>query len=509
MIQKIKNNPYLDSKEYFKSLSNDEKNEFLESLFEIFTQKTIIFSKFLESHPYFENYILKQNLNKYNLSLLENNLNIIYSAMQVSQNFLPSVVFNDILDSKQTLCIIPYEPFSESYRSNILAKINKENITNTHFFICKQAFLNEIKEVIEMQNLSKNPELDSSFLDNLLNLAQRFYVSDIHLTLDDNNKLGACLFRIDGSLVHFLYLHNELFYKLSKKLKLLCKLDINKTRIPQDGHFKRETKNVSLVQNDIRISFLPILNGESIVLRIPSSNKRFHNIESLNMSEEILSLLKNNLLAKSGLILVSGPTNSAKSTLLYNCLRFLHDGSKKIISLEDPIEQEIKGIVQCEIDNNANFTFEIALKYVLRQDPDIIMIGEIRDIKTLDLALKAALSGHLVLASIHSSDCDSTLSRLIDLGAKKALLDSTLKCIISQRLLKTLCPFCKEKKEDKFIAIGCHKCYHQGFGKRKLIQEMLDFRNIKDSKHYYTKSLQTQANELYKQGIITYEESLL
>ncbi|MWV62548.1 general secretion pathway protein GspE [Helicobacter saguini] len=539
-IEKIRANPYLDSKKFFTTLNDDDKKIFLDSLFDIFKQKSIIFSNFLESHPYFENYIIKQDLTPFNLAFIDDSINVMYACMRCKQDFLPSVIFEDIIDSKKIMCVISFEPFSSNFRNNIAMKLREHYAKEIHFFIARKSFLSEINNVIQMQKMAENNELDENFLESLFVLAQKFNASDIHLILDKNtsNTLkyeqnATCLFRINGNLLHFLNIHDNLFHKLSKKLKLLCKIDINDKQIPQDGHFKYEkipnSNKESYFKNDIRISFLPTLNGESLVLRIPANKQRFHTFKNLNMIENHLKLLKTNLLAKSGLIIISGPTNSAKTTLLYACLRHLNNGSKKILSIEDPIEQEIAGVAQSQVNRNENLTFANALKYVLRQDGDVIMIGEIRDDETLDLSLKAALSGHLVLASIHASDCISSISRMLDLNAQKGLLESVLKCVISQRLLKTLCPFCKEKIDGKFVAKGCNKCYFQGFGERKLIQEMLDFRNTnnallcdyndfkeistildsKNKKAYFSQSLQEQANALYTQGIIPYEETLL
>lgn len=534
LLNQLKFNPYVDSKECFDGLSTQAQTHLLESLYAIFLQKSIVFSKFVKCHPHFENYIFAKNLDSYNLTFLENNMRLMYAIMQLPQVFLPNIIFFDILDSKKILCVIPFEPFSASFKDNLSLKIAQSYSENIEFFICRQDFLDEVRWVLELQSACKSASLDENLLSNLLYLAVKFLASDIHFTLE--RKIASCLFRIDGSLIHFLELDSNLFLKLSKKLKLLCQIDINDVKEPQDGHFsqdlaqdsKADSKNIeSNHKNDIRISFLPTLNGESIVLRIPLKEKRFHNLNDLNISNDILSALQYNLRAKSGLLIISGPTNSAKSTLLYNCLRYLHDGKKKILTIEDPIEQEINGIQQCQINKDENLNFANALKYMLRQDPDIIMIGEIRDKQTLDVAIKAALSGHLVMASLHSSSCESSIDRLRDLGAKRELLDSVLKCVISQRLIKTLCPFCKFLHNGVYVAHGCYKCYNQGYGKRFLIQEMMDFRNALESKNiniesnfipsplresnkiYFSKSLKQKANDLFREGIISYEESLL
>lgn len=546
MIATLKTNPYTSSQQYFDSLTNEEKTEFLAFLFTILTHKTIIFSKFIHAHPYFEEYIFSTNLESYNLTYLENNRNIIHAVMQIEQKFLPNIIFCHQKNNQTLLGIILQEPFSRTSQSSITKQIvSHYNNTPLQFYICKQSFLYELTLALSLQQHFHRDDLREELVNDLLQFAIQFYASDIHLV--SQNKQGKCFLRIDGVLVHFLTCSITLFTKISQKLKLLCELDINETRFPQDGHFKthklqqsnkdsyanyytnnnlRETMSIA---HDIRISFFPTLAGESIVLRIPHCSHQFSSLDSMQIDTTILESLKTNLLAKHGLILISGPTGSGKSTLLYNCLRFLNDGTKKIITIEDPVEQEIMGITQCQINEDINLSFATALKYILRQDPDIIMVGEIRDFDTLAITLRAALTGHLVLASLHSSDCISSLARLKDLGAKEYLLDSVLKCIIAQRLLKTLCPHCKQEINGKMQATGCQICYHQGYGRRILIQEILDLTKKTDSmphnndkpisqslsisennkNFYHSISLKQQAYSLWQQGIIGYEESLV
>lgn len=524
MIEILKNNPYTNSQEYFDTLNPQAQQEFLESLFILLTQKTIIFSKFLESHAYFEDYLFNRDLQSYHLIALPNNRNIIHAVMQMQQDFLPNIIFFHTHNEKKCLGVIIAEPFNTT-KEQLIVSLNERFQEDKIYYICKQDFLQEITLTLTLQQHFHKSELHQDLIDNLFALALHFHASDIHLVSYPNQS--QCLLRIDGVLVHFFNFEVSLFLKLSQKLKLLCKLDINENRFPLDGHLQLKNKHIATQKYDIRISFFPTFSGESIVLRIPHSDFSFSNLQSLNLCTEVFEILTKNLLSKSGLILVSGPTGSGKSTLLYNCLRFLHDGSKKIITIEDPVEQELLGITQCQINEEIDLSFAMALKYVLRQDPDIIMIGEIRDNQTLEIALRAALTGHLVLASIHAGDCFSSLARLKDLGAKQYLLDSVIKCIIAQRLLKTLCPFCKYQKNGQFYAKGCHNCYNQGYGQRMLIQEILDFNIMKDNfassdfmlsnrheantqqRYYHSSTLYQQAKELYQQGIINYEESLL
>lgn len=528
ITESLHTNPYIQSQDYFNMLDSNAKKDFLESLYTLLTtQKAIIFSKFIESHPYFESYLMQKDLSDKHLSLLSSSYHIIHATLQIPQSYLPNIIFYDkhkSTDSVYRLGVLPYEPFSASYRDTLTKKLQQSYKEEFIFYLCKQDFLKEINLALQLQQYCQKDELQGNFVESLVSFGLTMQASDIHLFLQDSKAF--CLLRIDGILVHFLDINTTLFAKISQKLKLLCKLDINEMRLPQDGHLKLENliyKNDKR-DCDVRLSFMPTLRGESIVLRIPHANRRFESLDTLGLSVEILEILKKALLTKSGLILISGPTGSGKSTLLYNCLRFLHNGTKKIITIEDPIEQEIQGITQTQVNEELSFDFAKALKYILRQDPDIIMIGEIRDNETLDIALRAALTGHLVMASIHSSDCKSSLARLYDLGAKEYILQTTLKLIISQRLIQTLCPVCKEEIQGRFHARGCHECYGQGYGKRILLQEVFDFSIHKrlDSKTLMLEdesfieslyqgipTLEKQSQKLFKDGIISYEESLL
>ncbi len=525
MIATLQTNPYIPSQEYYDALHTTQKQIFLDSLYTLLiTQKALIFSKFIESHPYFESYLMQKDLEPLHLHILANSYHIIHTILQTPQAYLPNVIFHDTSMQAPTLCVVLYEPFSINYRETLIKQIRLHYQETLRFYICKQEFLHELTLALQLQQHCKAQELHTNLIALLVEFALAMHASDIHLLLQDSK--ANCSLRLDGILVDFLEIYAPLFAKISQKLKLLCQLDINEMRLPQDGHLKLHNIRYKNEKQtcDIRISFLPTPHGESIVLRIPHANKRFASLDTLGLLPKLLEILKRTLLAKSGLILISGPTGSGKSTLLYNCLRFLHNGTKKIITIEDPIEQEIQGITQCQVHEELSFGFAKALKYILRQDPDIIMIGEIRDYDTLEIAMRAALTGHLVLASIHSSDCHSSLARLRELGAKEYILQATLQLIVAQRLIQTLCPICKKEIAGSFHANGCHECYGRGYGKRILLQEVFDFYTHKQQDSTYSlfdytnkttalycgiPTLKQQATKLFQNGIISYEESLL
>lgn len=315
----------------------------------------------------------------------------------------------------------------------------------------------------------------SAQLDFVLQEAIAHRASDVHL--EDRGDFGSIRFRIDGRLREIARLTKDSSAKLSSKIKLESKLDITEMRLPQDGRYAR---NFGEIEYDFRISCVPLLSGESLVLRILYKHKERLSLDGLGLSKEIVEILAKALNRKNGLILITGPTGSGKSTTLYAALDSLKTSQKKLITLEDPIEYQIPLATQIQINPEIGFSFYEALCFVLRQDPDIIMIGEIRDKQTLELALNASLTGHLVLASLHSNDCISTLERLFEMGAPRSVVESSLICIIAQRLLGRLCPHCKEGEssidnEQRFYAMGCEKCQGLGINGREVIAQGIYF----------------------------------
>lgn len=314
----------------------------------------------------------------------------------------------------------------------------------------------------------------SEQLDFLLKEAIAHRASDVHL--EDKGDFGSIRFRIDGCLREIARLDKHSMRKLSGKIKLESKLDITEMRLPQDGRYARDFGEI---EYDFRISCVPLLSGESLVLRILYKHKERISLEGLGLSSEILEILSKALNRKNGLILITGPTGSGKSTTLYAALEALKTLQKKLITLEDPIEYQIPLATQIQINPEIGFSFYEALSFVLRQDPDIIMIGEIRDEQTLTLALNASLTGHLVLASLHSNDCISTLERLFEMGAPRSVIESSLICIIAQRLLGRLCAHCKGKKQEGdwevFYPVGCEQCQGLGIKGREVIAQGIYF----------------------------------
>ena len=370
----------------------------------------------------------------------------------------------------------------------------------------------------------------SDFLDHILLTAKELDSSDIHF--EPYEKLCRVRFRMDGKLVEQFQVPLEDYPAIINKIKIRANLDIAEKRLPQDGRITVKSDE----DFDIRVSCLPTLFGEKIVLRILKRNTEGLSLDSLGFNPLELRRYKESTKIPNGIILISGPTGSGKTTTLYATLKEMNDDSTNILTIEDPIEYTLDGINQVQLKENIGMDFASALRTFLRQDPDIIMVGEIRDVKTANMAVRAALTGHLVLSTIHTNSAWATVSRLIDMGIPPFLIASTLNLSVAQRLVRKLCPHCKEKqKVDKnrfpegftipenmdyhYVPVGCSECYHTGYQGRKAIYEVLPISQemrqfIKenrlevDSYLYQNKitTLPENAIEMVMQGITSIDE---
>lgn len=323
-------------------------------------------------------------------------------------------------------------------------------------------------------------------VDALLNDAIAHRASDIHL--ESNKEHLRVRFRIDGVLVDQNPFSNELSAAIIARLKILASLDSTERRIPQDGKFSFFHENNEI---DIRISTFPCLYGEKIVVRILDRLLQTIVLESLGFEESMLKRFKHLLERQSGFFLVTGPTGSGKTTTLYAALSFLHNAERNIVTLEDPVEYSLSGITQAQINIPVGFTFEKGMRSLVRQDPDIIMVGEVRDKVTARIAIEAALTGHLVLSSLHTADAPSAIMRLMDMGIEPFLINASLSGVLAQRLVRTLCAECKRERsatlqEKKILkkyniggstvyeAHGCASCDNLGYKGRIGIFEFLE-----------------------------------
>ncbi len=301
-------------------------------------------------------------------------------------------------------------------------------------------------------------------------------VSDIHL--EPTMKEALIRFRIDGVLTVFLELETSIYQALIFYIKLLAHLNVAEQRRAQDGSF---SLNINQKSYDFRLSTLPLLYGESVVLRILEHKEEFLSLDNLALDSKDLSLFKQKIKAPYGLILLTGPTGSGKSTTLYASLNEIKSTQKKIITAEDPIEYRLPLVQQILLNEKAGLDFNNALRTILRQDPDIIVIGEIRDEESLDIALKSSLTGHLVFSTLHTNDALSAVARMLDMNAKSYLIASALSVIIAQRLVRKLCKHCKIKSKKQYAefkgefyeALGCEHCKMSGFVGREVVSEFL------------------------------------
>ena len=350
----------------------------------------------------------------------------------------------------------------------------------------------KINEKVKLKDFAdnKNNILSNdtvSYLNEIVKAGFKERASDIHIKFDLLEGMEI-KYRVDGYLMESQQLYETVNKKVLEKniteiiarIKILAGMNVAEKRKPQDGSFSFlfNIKNLNK-RYDIRAAYMPTIGGETMVLRILENYLEDINLETLGFSNQSITMLKEILTRKYGMILVSGPTGSGKSTTLKSLITMLNDGRKKIITVEDPVESKIEGIVQVQVNQNIGVTFAEVLKATLRNDPDIIVISEIRDEVTAEIAVRAALTGHLVISTIHTNDAVSTLIRLVDMGIPKYLILDSLIGVIGQRLVG--------KKCQKCMGEGCSECSN-GYSGRISINEVLvlnqDVRNIlKEDNH--------------------------
>jgi general secretion pathway protein E len=331
------------------------------------------------------------------------------------------------------------------------------------------------------RNYQQKNIIDNVF-DYILEKAIDINCSDIHIESFDN--IFLIRFRIDGILTEAFIIHEELFQSLSHKIKLISNLDIVTKFVAQDARFTKNIKNNSY---DFRVSILPLLYKESIVIRILNKLQSILTIDELGLNSYSENLLKKAISQMHGLVLITGPTGSGKTTTLYSVLNHIKSMEKKIITIEDPIEYRLDYIVQTQVNKKHDFNFNSALKGILRHDPDILMIGEIRDQESVKIAVQSSQTGHLILSTMHTNGAIETIIRLQQLGIENFLIIHALLFVQFQKLIRILCTNCKQKKRvDKeflkynhsnksyvYKPIGCKKCFNSGYIGRKVVCETI------------------------------------
>jgi len=317
--------------------------------------------------------------------------------------------------------------------------------------------------------------------------AIREKASDIHF--EPFEKDYKIRYRIDGVCYDAAHPPKDLSLAISSRIKVMANLDVAEYRLPQDGRIMLDISGKSV---DLRVSTLPTLYGESIVMRVLDKTVVSLSLDQLGMGDNIKSSLRGLIKRPNGILLTTGPTGSGKTTTLYSCLREINKVEYKIITVEDPVEYDIEGIIQVAINQKIDLTFAKTLRHMLRQDPDVLMVGEIRDSETAEIAIQSALTGHLVFSTLHTNDAPGAVTRLMDMGVEPFLITSTIRASIAQRLIRVICPKCKKSYEPKKYEInelglkaekvkgvkfykgeGCSECNGSGYKGRTGIYELL------------------------------------
>ncbi|MGL4797323.1 MAG: GspE/PulE family protein [Paraclostridium sp.] len=427
----------------------------------------------------------------------------IPSKLAKKYNAIPiDINENDLVVAIEKDNLNALEDFRLASGKNIIFKIKNEK---------------EIRQCIESYYTSvQQTESDFSkdMMENILQKAILLNASDIHIEPFD--KYLKIRMRIDGSLKEINSYNMNVYSQLSTIIKLSAGMDIAEKRLPQDGRIDKKINNIIL---DLRLSTIPTVYGEKIVIRILNRNTFFKTKREIGFSDDAIYKINNMLINMSGLLLITGPTGSGKTTTLYSILNDFRNMDKNIVTIEDPVEYKIEGINQIQVNIKQGLDFSVGLKSILRQDPDIIMIGEIRDKETAQIAIRAASTGHLVISTMHTNNSVEAINRLVDMGVPRYLISSVLKGVISQRLVRKVCNYCsKEETLDDSIyrnldikvakyENGCIKCNNTGYKGRIAIYEILEIN--KDIKNSIVS--EKQSDEIYNLGkinkMIKFEDS--
>lgn len=346
-------------------------------------------------------------------------------------------------------------------------------------------------------NIEVNEDYAYKIFESILERAICENVSDIHIEPFDNYLVIR--FRVDGELYEAFRYTLDLHTPLTSVIKLRSGIDITERRLPQDG---RADMNVRDKLIDIRTSTIPTTYGEKTVLRILNRDDFFKTKEEIGFSKEAIQIIKEMISNNSGIVLIVGETGCGKSTTMYSLLNDLNTVSKNIITIEDPVEYKMDGINQIQVNAKVGLTFEKGLRAILRQDPDVIMIGEIRDSETAKIAIRSSITGHLVLSTLHTNDTVSSITRLKDMGVDLYLISASLVGVIAQRLVKKVCPYCEG--EDK----NCEYCSGKGYLGRTVVYEILQIDDeIRECINYLNRHKEIKKLAIKKGKMITFEDS--
>ncbi len=404
-----------------------------------------------------------------------------------------------VMDDIQSLTGIPVKPVLAA-KSDISGCIEKYYLLDDSIYDLVKNIVSDKEDItVKKESPSKKPyelkklHIESSPVIRIVNLvlseAVKSKASDIHI--EPFEEFTEVRYRIDGFLKNIMKLPNNISPAIIGRIKILSDLDIAEKRKPQDGRIKISIGDRKV---DLRVSSVPVYHGEKIVIRVLDPGQAKVNIKELGLMDKDFKLLNNSIHSSQGMILITGPTGSGKTSTIYAALDEVNNESVNIVTIEDPVEYQIKGINQIQVNPAKELNFSTGLKSILRQDPDIIFVGEIRDSETAKIAFRSSMTGHLVFSTLHTNSAVSTVTRLKDIGVDPYLISSSLILIVAQRLVRLVCPHCKESYEpskvllEKFSSIisylkitsfyrggGCEECGYSGFKGRTAIFEMLSF----------------------------------
>jgi len=435
-------------------------------------------------NPHLAQYIPENIARRYNVIPLEKKKGKLKVAMVDPTNIVAlddiemtsSIKVEPLIATRNEVKMALNQIYSvkDSDAADVFASLNEYKMDN------EEPELNQLKEMVEDAPIVRLANI-------IISQAIQLKASDIHIEPQEDKV--RVRYRVDGVLREDLTAPKHVQAALISRLKIIAEMDITERRVPQDGRIEM---NVGGIGVDMRVSTLPTVNGEKVVIRILNKEDRLLNLQELGFSETNLQRFNKLIEKPHGIILVTGPTGSGKSTTLFAALNKLNSVDKNIITVEDPVEYQLDGINQVHARPKAGLTFASALRSILRQDPDIVMVGEIRDEETASIAIRAALTGHLVLSTLHTNDAVSSITRLVDMGVPPYLVASSVIGVMAQRLVRRLCNSCMEEYqpgpeerdffgedvETLYRPAGCQRCSSSGYRGRLAIHEIL----VMDSK---------------------------
>ena len=413
---------------------------------------------------------------KYEMLAISINNGVLRLALNDPMNFYGIEDIRQVTGMQVESCLCQRSALQQAIQYYYTEVDAKKAVT-----VANEQFEDEIGDVIDMEE-----DGDDTPIINLLNrLIHRAYTtnaSDIHIEPFEN-KITVRM-RIDGAIVEYVTLQKSLHASLIARIKILGDMDIAERRLPQDGHFRTKIENEYV---NIRVSVIPTVFGEKAVLRLLANNAEIEHPRTFGMEESEYQKIGKMLQSPNGIIYLTGPTGSGKSTTLYMILEEISKRQVNISTIEDPVEKNVPKINQMQVNNQAGLTFETGLRALLRQDPDVIMVGETRDMETASISVRAAITGHLVFSTLHTNDAVSSIARLEDMGLLPYMISGSLVGVIAQRLMRKVCPDCAEEvvptEEEAAIlgkdihtikrAKGCPVCNHTGYHGRIAVHEVL------------------------------------